>query len=354
MRADMRKNNKDRNASSVMRNELKNKDSSRITDYGSRPSDPLLKGFASYLAIERGLSRNTVESYLADLKGFFGFLANDRNASSVMRNELKDKDNESLDSSRITHHASRPFTRDDIVGYVGSLRDGGYSAASICRFVSSVKGLCKYLIVEKVIADDPTETLKTPRQWDRLPKALSTDDIRKLLDTELKSAVFVRDSAMLELLYSSGLRVSEIISIKINDVSFESGFLRVIGKGSKERIVPMNRRAAERIKRYMQELRPGLLKNSQSPYLFLSNRGAPMTRQRFWQALKKLGDGAGIKLTPHTIRHTFATHLLDGGADLRSVQKMLGHSDISTTQIYTRVSADRIKKVYLEHHPRAK
>ena len=159
---------------------------------------------------------------------------------------------------------------------------------------------------------------------------------------------------MLELLYSSGLRVSEVIAIKFNDINFEGGFIRVIGKGSKERVVPMNRRASEKMKKYIQELRPLLLKNRQSPSLFLSNRGAPMTRQRFWQALKKFGDMAGIVITPHTIRHSFATHLLEGGADLRSVQKMLGHSDISTTQIYTKVSSERIKKVYNDHHPRAK
>ena len=159
---------------------------------------------------------------------------------------------------------------------------------------------------------------------------------------------------MLELLYSSGLRVSEVVSIKINDLNFEGGFLRVMGKGSKERVVPMNRRAVEKIKKYMQGLRPDLLKNKQSPYLFLTSMGTPMTRQRFWQALKKFGIMAGVKLTPHSVRHSFATHLLEGGADLRSVQKMLGHADISTTQIYTKVTGDRIRKVYLEHHPRAK
>ncbi|MBI3592468.1 MAG: site-specific tyrosine recombinase XerD [Nitrospirae bacterium] len=289
----------------------------------------VLKTFTSYLSIERGLSRNTVEAYDMDLKAFAGFLFE------------SDKDIKS-------------FKRNDIVDYIGALKNNGYSASSISRFISSVKGLCRYLIIEKVITDDPSETLRAPRQWERLPKALSIDDIKRLLKVKLESSVFIRDAAMLELLYSSGLRVSEIISIKINDMNFEGGFLRVMGKGSKERVVPMNHRAAERIKRYMYELRPGLLKNKQSPYLFLTNRGMPMTRQRFWQALKNLGSIANVKLSPHTLRHTFATHLLDGGADLRSVQKMLGHSDIATTQIYTKVSSDRIRKVYLKHHPRAK
>lgn len=289
----------------------------------------MLKPFISYLAVERGLSRNTVDSYCLDLKGFFGFLA---------------------ESAR----EPGSFTREDIVDYLGRLKDNGYSTASICRFISSIKGYSKFLIIEKIISEDPTETLRNPKQWDRLPKAISLENIKKLFETEIKSETFMRDSAMLELMYSSGLRVSEIISIKVNDLNFEAGFLRVFGKGSKERVVPMNHRASEKIKKYMLELRPHLLRARQSPYLFLSTRGAPMTRQRFWQALKRLGNLAGLKITPHTIRHSFATHLLDGGADLRSVQKMLGHSDISTTQIYTKVSSERIRKAYLDHHPRAK
>ncbi|MBZ0154738.1 MAG: site-specific tyrosine recombinase XerD [Alphaproteobacteria bacterium] len=290
---------------------------------------PLLDAFIFYLSTERGLSRNTIESYSQDLRGFFGFL------SPLAKEEFS-------------------FTREDIVRYIGRLRDNGYSTASISRFISTVKGLCKFLVIEKRIDENPAESLSTPRQWDRLPKALSIGDMKRLLDVELDTPIFVRDSAMLELLYSSGLRVSEVVSLKVNDINFEGGFLRVMGKGAKERVVPMNRRSAVKIKQYLYELRPLLLKKKQSPYLFLTGRGMPMTRQRFWQALKKLGAIAGVELTPHTLRHTFATHLLDGGADLRSVQKMLGHSDISTTQIYTRVSADRIRKVYLEHHPRAK
>jgi integrase/recombinase XerD len=289
----------------------------------------VLKSFISYLSVERGLSRNTVDSYTLDLKGFFAFL--------VERGREQQQ-----------------FTREDIVDYLGRLKDSGHSTASVCRLISSVKSFSRYLIIEKIITEDPTETLRNPKQWDRLPKALSFEDIKTLLETEVKSERYIRDAAMLELMYSSGLRVSEIISIKINDLNFEAGFLRVFGKGSKERIVPMNKRAADKIKKYMLELRPSLLKGRQSPFLYLTGRGTPMTRQRFWQALKRLGNLAGLKITPHSIRHSFATHLLDGGADLRSVQKMLGHSDISTTQIYTKVSADRIRKVYLDHHPRAK
>ncbi|MDI6729514.1 MAG: site-specific tyrosine recombinase XerD [Thermodesulfovibrionales bacterium] len=298
----------------------------------------LLNRFLSYITVERGLSKNTVESYYMDLKGFFNYLA----------------------TSQPLNVSTSAFTREDIVNYMGKLKDDGHSTSSVCRFVSSIKSFSKFLVTEKIISEDPTETLRLPMQWERLPKALGMDDIKKLLNLDHEPSafslqpLFVRDSAMLELMYSSGLRVSEIISIKVNDLNFEGGFLRVTGKGSKERVVPMNHRAMEKIKKYTQELRPDLLKNRQSPYLFLTNRGMPMTRQRFWQALKKFGDMVGLELTPHVIRHSFATHLLEGGADLRSVQKMLGHADISTTQIYTKVTVDRIRKVYLEHHPRAK
>jgi len=313
----------------------------------------LLNRFASYLTVERGLSKNTVESYLFDLKGFLRYLA-EKTASSQSSVASSQKN-----SLLVTRYSLLPFTREDIVNYMGKLKDDRRSMASVCRFVSSIKSFSKFLIIEKIIPEDPTETLRLPMQWERLPKALGMEDIKKLLDLDhepsiINAQLFIRDSAMLELMYSSGLRVSEIISIKVNDLNFEGGFLRVMGKGSKERVVPMNHRAVEKIKRYMQELRPDLLKNRQSPYLFLTNRGMPMTRQRFWQALKKFGDKVGLELTPHTIRHSFATHILEGGADLRSVQKMLGHADISTTQIYTKVTGDRIKKVYLEHHPRAK
>lgn len=292
-------------------------------------SDNLINSFLSYLAVERGLSKNTVESYRLDLKGFNEFLKN-RGISL------------------------ETFRKQEIIDYISHKRDNGIAASSICRLVSSVKGFTKFLIIEKIISDDPTETIKTPEKWQRVPKALSFDEIRELLDINENSSSYLRDTAMLELMYSSGLRVSEIISLKVNNINYEGGFLRVMGKGSKERVVPLNERAKEKIQKYVLQLRNKLLKNKQSPYLFLTNRGLPMTRQRFWQALKRLADQAGIRISPHVIRHSFATHLLDGGADLRSVQKMLGHSDISTTQVYTKVSTDRIKKVYYQYHPRAK
>lgn len=301
----------------------------------NKRQDSILNRFLSYLTVERGLSRNTVQSYHMDLKGFLGYLETSE------------------------EQFLQRFTRDNIINYIAQMKDSGYSTASICRFISSVKGFSKFLIIEKLTQEDPTETIRTIRQWERLPRALDIDDIRKLLNKDVQLSnnakpLFLRDSAMFELMYSSGLRVSEIISIKVNDLNFEAGFLRIIGKGSKERVVPMNQRAVEKIKRYMNEVRSKLIKNKQTPYLFLTNRGLPMTRQRFWQSLKGFGNFVGLKLSPHVLRHSFATHLLEGGADLRSLQKMLGHSDISTTQIYTKVTGDRIRKVYMEHHPRAK
>jgi integrase/recombinase XerD len=290
----------------------------------------LLKNFLIYLSVEKGLSRNTIESYSIDLRKFQEFL-----------------------SSGNKGFAS--FSRVDIVDFIERLRAESYAISSICRFISSIKSLCKYLMIQNLIQEDPSETLQAPKRWERLPKALSISDVRSFLElsSSLTKPTLIRDAVMLELLYSSGLRVSELVSLKLEDIHLEAGFLRVLGKGSKERIVPVNTRAIEKLKSYLNQQRPQILKKRLSTYLFVTGRGKPMTRQRFWQALKTLGRRSGIQLSPHTLRHSFATHLLEGGADLRSVQKMLGHSDISTTQIYTKVTMERIKKVYTKHHPRA-
>jgi integrase/recombinase XerD len=291
----------------------------------------ILKNFLSYISAEKGLSGNSVESYAFDLRRFRKFLS------------LKGEDFIS-------------FSRADITDFIEMLRDKGYSLSSVCRFMSSIKGLCKYLLIEDIRKDDPSENLQTPKRWERLPKSLSISDIRTFLESSLSQAsdpISVRDHVMFELMYSSGLRVSELISLKLEDVNLEAGFLRVMGKGSKERIVPVNLRAVEAMKRYIIQQRSKILKKKRSPALFVTSRGGPMTRQRFWQAIKAFGRRLGIQLSPHTIRHSFATHMLEGGADLRSLQKMLGHSDISTTQIYTKVTTDRLKQVYSKHHPRA-
>lgn len=290
----------------------------------------LLRDFLTYLSVEKGLSKNTIESYSMDLRKFQDFLS------------LKNK-------------SFTSFKRADVVDFIETLRNEGYSISSICRFISSIKGLCKYLIIENVIKEDPAENLQTPKRWERLPKSLSVSEVKFFLelDTPIDKPTMMRDSVMLELLYSSGLRVSELVSLKVEDINLEAGFIRVLGKGSKERVVPVNMRAIGRIRSYLTKERPEILRKRQSSYLFVTGRGRPLTRQRFWQAIKALGKKKGIELSPHTLRHSFATHLLEGGADLRSVQKMLGHSDISTTQIYTKVTTERLKKVYTKHHPRA-
>lgn len=288
----------------------------------------LLDSFLTYLSVEKGLSKNTLSSYETDLRRFTLFL----------------KENNSSLSDASAH---------TIVDFIDRLRTGGYALSSICRYISSIKAFYKYLLIEKIRDNDPAETVQLPKKWERVPKALSFDDISALLDAKHSGRSVRRDASMIELLYSSGLRVSELIGIKLGDINFEAGFIRVIGKGDKERVVPVNGRALVRIKGYIQEERPVIIKKKQSPYLFVTASGRPMTRQRFWQTIKAVGRQIGIELSPHTVRHCFATHLLEGGADLRSVQKMLGHSDISTTQIYTKVTTDRIKKVFNKYHPRA-
>lgn len=288
----------------------------------------LLDAFLTYLSVEKGLSKNTLDSYSTDLKKFLVFLGQRESAPGV---------------------AGAP----DIVDFIEKLRNGGYSVSTVCRYISSIKALFKYMLIENLREEDPSENIQTPKRWERLPKALSIDEVMELLDAGFAGTTALRDSAMLELLYSSGLRVSELVSLKTADIHFDAGFVKVLGKGSKERVVPMNTRAVVKMKRYIGEERQGLSRKRGSPYLFLTRRGGPMTRQRFWQTMKGLGKRLGIEISPHTVRHCFATHLLEGGADLRSVQKMLGHSDISTTQIYTKVTTDRIKKVFKKYHPRA-
>lgn len=289
----------------------------------------LLKKFLNYCLTEKALSINTIKSYENDLKGFVSYLEEKR------------------------FHIS-DCKKNDIMQYLFILKERGYSTTSIARILSSIKQFFRFLIFDGKIDHDPVEGLKSPKLWFRLPKALNLDDVKKLLSVILESKYFLRDIAMLELMYASGLRVSELVKIKLSDINFEAGFIRVRGKGEKERVVPVAQRTIETVKRYLLELRPKLIKKRTSDFLFLNNRGQAMSRQRFWQNLKAIGKLAQVDVTPHMIRHSFATHLLEGGADLRSLQKMLGHSDISTTQIYTKVSMDRLRKEYLKHHPRAK
>jgi integrase/recombinase XerD len=200
--------------------------------------------------------------------------------------------------------------------------------------------------------EDPVENLSTPKGWKRIPRIIGIDEVSELLRKPEGKELSLRDRAMLEIIYSSGLRVSEVINIQLQDIIFEAGFITVRGKGSKERVVPVNEKTLITIKKYLEESRPGFLKKKTSAFLFLAKGGKPLSRQRLWQLVKQYSSGLSIKISPHTLRHCFASHLLDGGADLRALQKMLGHTDISTTQIYTKVTPERLKKVHKQHHPR--
>jgi integrase/recombinase XerD len=222
--------------------------------------------------------------------------------------------------------------------------------------LSTLRSFFAFLLREGCISSDPTEHLGTPRQWQTIPKYLNLEEIERLSQSpDATRTTGLRDHAMIELLYATGLRVSELCNLGMGDVDLDSGVLRATGKGRKQRMIPVGKAALGAVRAYLETARPAILKNRRSRYLFVTARGGPMTRQAFWKLLRGHGRKAGVfrRLTPHTIRHSFATHLLEGGADLRSVQTMLGHADISTTQIYTHVMRSRLRKTVDEHHPRA-
>jgi len=283
--------------------------------------------FLNYLTVEKGLSQNTIQAYKNDIRKFQKYL-------------------EELNKNIIN------FTKNDFISYLNHLRDMGNQTPTIARNITSLRGLCRFMLSEEIIEEDPVENLDTPKGWKHLPKILSIDEVISLLEKPGEKPLSLRDKAILELIYSSGLRASEIINLKLGGINFEAGFIKVTGKGSKERIVPVNERALKAIKRYLEELRPSLLKKRTSHNLFIAKGGQAMTRQRLWQLIKLYSKGLSLKVSPHTLRHCFASHLLNGGADLRALQKMLGHADISTTQIYTKVAPERLKKILKEYHPR--
>ncbi|HEY3056622.1 MAG TPA: site-specific tyrosine recombinase XerD [Thermoanaerobaculia bacterium] len=286
--------------------------------------------YLDYLTIEKGLAKNSLASYGTDLRRFGTYLAK------------KDIDPENVE-------------RVVIVRYFQSLRTAGISARSVARALAAIRGLFRFLVAEKHLKRDPSENIENPKLWTNLPKSLQPSEVEALLRAPDQSTPEgMRDAAMLELLYATGLRVSELIHVKIEDVVMDGGFLRTIGKGSKERVVPFGDVARDTIVTYLERGRPELVKRA-DPYLFLSTRGRAMSRQSFWMKIVRYARQAGIKshISPHVLRHSFATHLLENGADLRSVQMMLGHSDISTTQIYTHVSRARLQKMYDQFHPRA-
>ncbi len=288
--------------------------------------------YLDYLAVEKGLAANTRSSYSGDLLKFLNYLK----------------------ARGIYDWGQVRFS--DIMGFLSQTQEQGLAPRSRARLLSALRGFFKFMIRDSHLRESPVANLTSPRLRRQLPVVLSIAEVECLLaQPKPNLPLGQRDVAMLELLYGTGLRVSELTSLTLGRVNLEVGFLIVIGKGSKERIVPMGEAATEAVRHYILDSRLRLLRGRVSESLFVTNRGAPMTRQGFWKLLKKYGREAGLKksLTPHILRHSFATHLLERGADLRSVQMMLGHADISTTQIYTHVARERLREVHKKYHPRA-
>lgn len=293
--------------------------------------DNLLEQYTNYLRIEKGLSEKTIASYHTDLYRYFQFLE-----------KIAIRDISRIDTAVILKHLI-------------SLRNEGLRARSRARHLVSIRGFHKFLLQEKHVTTDPSRLVDLPKSGLKLPDVLSFEEVKKILDApSLERPKGMRDAAMLELIYAAGLRVSELIHLKLTDINTEACFVRAFGKGAKERVIPFGRHARDKLDIYIRDARPILLKNAMSSYLFVTRAGKAMTRQGFWKLLKRYARTAGIRqnVTPHSLRHSFASHLLAGGADLRAVQIMLGHVDISTTQIYTHVSQDRLKKLHQEYHPR--
>ncbi|WP_077326804.1 site-specific tyrosine recombinase XerD [Virgibacillus siamensis] len=292
-----------------------------------------IEDFIHYIQVERGLSDNTLKSYRRDLGQYMSFV-----------------------DQKIHKKNWADVERQDIVRFLYDLKDHGKSSATIARIISSIRSFHQFLMREQMVNQDPSIHIETPKRERKLPDILSAQDVETLLTLQADSPLRIRNKAMLEVMYATGLRVSELISLKVSDLHLTMGFVRCYGKGSKERIVPLGDVAKEAVEKYLQDARGQLTRRKQDRNaLFVNQHGRPLSRQGFWKILKAAARESGIKkeITPHTLRHSFATHLLENGADLRSVQEMLGHSDISTTQIYTHVNRTRLKDIYQSYHPRA-
>ncbi len=291
-----------------------------------------IESFLNYLSVERSLSKNTIISYRRDLGKYIAYLEN----------------------ARISSLAAT--SRKDISDFMFSLKDKGLSATSIARNLVAIKVFYRFLVRERILPADPSSLLDSPKLWKKIPDALTLEEVNALLQSvNLATIQGIRDKAILELMYATGVRVSEAVSLKMQDINLDVGFLRCIGKGSKERIVPLGKAAIDALKVYLEKSRTKLLKNtSGDSILFVSRLGKRISRQSFWKLIKAYAKKAHITkdVRPHTLRHSFATHLLERGADLRSVQEMLGHADISTTQIYTHIDKNRLKLIHKTYHPR--
>lgn len=287
--------------------------------------------FLEYLSVERGLARNTLESYGRDLKGYAAF----------------------LDAAGISFPDG--IRREHVSEYMFHQKKSGLSAVSICRSLAAIRMWHRFLVRENISREDPTSLVDTPKRWERVPDVLTHQEVETMLAVVPGvGCQAVRDRAIVELFYAAGLRVTELVTLRVESVNLEKGFVRCLGKGSKERLIPVGGMAVEAIRTYLQVSRPKLLKDRQCQDLFISQRAQGMTRQGVWKIIKAYARKSGIKkvIKPHTLRHTFATHLLEHGADLRSVQEMLGHADIATTQIYTHVDRERLRQVHRQFHPR--
>ncbi|MCK1976764.1 site-specific tyrosine recombinase XerD [Jeotgalicoccus huakuii] len=289
-----------------------------------------IEEYLRYLKIEKGLSDASISSYNQDLKKYSQFLE-DQNVTRV-------------DS----------ITAETLVSFLQFLTSENKSAKTIRRMQSTLKNFHQFLQIERITENNPALRLQTPREEKALPVVLTIEEMERLLQSPDQTTQGIRDNAMMELLYASGLRVSELINLNISDLNLEMGFIHVYGKGEKERIVPTTEYVAKKLTNYIKNYRLKLLKDENIDTLFLTNRGKGFTRQGLWKTIKKYVRESGIdkNITPHTFRHSFATHLIENGADLRAVQEMLGHSDISTTQIYTQISAGKIREMYKQFHPR--
>lgn len=292
--------------------------------------EEILQAFLDFLSVEKGLSANTILCYSRDLNKLFRFLKKEK----IPWNRVQEEN-----LVRFIHQQSR----------------AGLSSRSLARLISSLKSFYKFLVLDGLLKKNPAVNLASPKIWLKLPRFLTVEEVESLLKQPLEKDIRgIRDKAMLELLYATGLRASELVSLKFKDLNMEEGFLLCWGKGGKERIVPIGESARQAVGKYLDEARSKIMKEP-SDVLFLTSRGGAFTRQGFWKMLKAYAQsaGLGLKISPHILRHSFATHLLERGADLRSVQLMLGHTQIITTQIYTHVSRERLRKVYERYHPRA-
>ncbi len=298
-----------------------------------------INSFLNYLTVEKGFSENTVVAYRNDLYQLAGFVEEETTKRGFIP----------LWSS---------FGRQGMLSYLLNLKERNYAATTAARKVAAAKSFFSFMVAEGNMKDNPTLNVTSPRVGKSLPRPISISQVRRLLEqpTKLSTLEAKRDRAMLELLYASGMRVSELVSLNLGDIDIDDGSVRCFGKGHKERLIPIAPRAAVTVKEYLQEARPHLSHNDAEQALFLNRRGDRLTRQGLWQILKGYAKSAGLdkEITPHTLRHSFATHMLNGGADLRSVQELLGHANISTTQVYTHLTTEHVRRTYERSHPRAK